>query len=159
MADVRKAPAPEGWPERFLALFARSGNVSDAARRAKATRGAVYERLKADAEFALAFEDAREAASDLLELEATRRAVRGVRKAVWYKGVKVGEELTYSDGLLIELLRANRPEKFRQRSETVHKGGVTHTHEFPDLNKLLELPADELLRLHRETLGLPGEDR
>jgi hypothetical protein len=41
---------------------------------------------------------------------AIRRAVHGVPKGVYFKGVKVDEEVVYSDGLLQTLLKAKVPE-------------------------------------------------
>ncbi len=156
---MRKPEPPADWPDRFLVEFAKTGNVSDAARRAKVTRQAVYAHAAADEAFSKAWQQAREQAADALELEAFRRAVRGCRKPVFYRGEKCGEVLEYSDTLLLALLKANRPDRFAERSKTEHSGSIGHTHEFPDLDKLRELPPDELLRLHRETLGLPGADR
>lgn len=44
-----------------------------------------------------------------LEFEARRRAVEGVKKDIWYKDEVVGEEIVYSDTLLLALLKANHP--------------------------------------------------
>lgn len=48
---------------------------------------------------------------------AIQRAVHGVAKGVYYKGVRVDEELAYSDGLLQTLLKAKIPE-FAKEGET-----------------------------------------
>lgn len=69
------------------------------------------------------FHDAREAVADMLESEAIRRATQGVQRVVLYKGkpVKIGKktlvETTFSDTLLIFLLKGHRPDKFRDRME------------------------------------------
>lgn len=42
--------------------------------------------------------------------EAVRRAVKGVQKGIYFKGVRVDEETVYSDGLMNTLLKAKLPE-------------------------------------------------
>jgi hypothetical protein len=60
----------------------------------------------------------------MLEDEAVRRAKDGVRRPLVYKGKQVyiqGEpiyQIEYSDQLLIRLLEAYNPEKFKRRNET-----------------------------------------
>ena len=51
-----------------------------------------------------------------LEDEARRRALQGVEKPVFREGRQVGTVTEYSDTLLIFLLKARRPEKFRDRA-------------------------------------------
>ena len=59
----------------------------------------------------------------MLEDEAVRRAVDGVRKPIFYKGKPIricGEivyETEYSDALLIQLLKAYNPEKFGDKRQ------------------------------------------
>ena len=47
-------------------------------------------------------------------------AHEGLRKPVWYKGKIVGYETEYSDTLLLAMLKANNPDKFRDRIEQVN---------------------------------------
>lgn len=108
------------WEAAFLDALAESGNVSKAAAAAGVTRTTVYAlRNHPDApDFAEAWEDALEEASDLLELEARRRAVEGVEEPVFYQGLECGSVRKYSDTLLIFLLKAAKPEKYRERTST-----------------------------------------
>lgn len=53
--------------------------------------------------------------AESLETEAHRRAVIGVDKPVYYQGEVVGEIREFSDGLLTLLLKANLPDKYRER--------------------------------------------
>lgn len=64
-------------------------------------------------------------AVDDMELEAKRRAFKGTLKPVYQGGEKVGEIREYSDTLAIFLLKAHRPEKYRERHEVRHQGGTT----------------------------------
>ena len=79
-------------------------------------RSSHYEWMEANPEYLRAFEDAQEDAADNLEAEVYRRAVKGVRKPIgWYKGVAGGYVREYSDLLLMFVLKALRPEKYRER--------------------------------------------
>ncbi len=101
---------------RFLETFAACGNVTVAAQAAGAGRSTVYAWLVEDPEYRLAFNEAREMAADALEAEAHRRAVKGYERPVYHNGALVGTVTEYSDRLLEVLLRANRPERFRERA-------------------------------------------
>ena len=54
-----------------------------------------------------------EAGTDLLEDAAMRRGLKGVRQPVYHAGKRVGYIVRYSDRLLLALLRARRPRKYR----------------------------------------------
>jgi hypothetical protein len=49
-----------------------------------------------------------------LEDEARRRAYEGWEEPVWHKGVNCGTVRKFSDTLLIVLLKAHMPEKYRE---------------------------------------------
>lgn len=103
----------------MLAALAETGNVSKAANAAGINRVTHYVWLKEDPEYAAAAEDAMEQAADLLEEEARRRAHDGTDEPVFYQGVQCGTVRKYSDTLLIFLLKAARPERFRERASVV----------------------------------------
>lgn len=77
------------------------------------SKTAANNRRHRDEKFARAWDAALEAATDVLEKEAVRRAVQGVDEPVYQGGKQVGSITRYSDTLLIFLLKANR-DKFRQ---------------------------------------------
>ena len=73
-----------------------------------------------------------ESAVDDLEAEAWRRAKEGVEKPVFQGGKQVGVIREYSDTLMATLLKAHRPEKYRENfkietppSETSNNGIIT----------------------------------
>lgn len=100
----------------FLAsLRETGGNVSKSCELAGISRVAAYDWRAADPSFAIEWETAIESGTDELEEEARRRALEGVKKPVFHKGEKVGFVNEYSDTLLIFLLKARRPEKYRER--------------------------------------------
>ena len=124
----------------LLSAFPECGNVTAACRAAGISRALHYHWLDKDHDYMVAFQEARETAADMLETEARRRAVDGVKDMVLYQGEPVqvdGKPLvktTYSDVMLIVLLKANRPAKFAERyqlgtvdvEEEVRKWAIQH---------------------------------
>lgn len=114
---------------RFLEELAQSGNVTLAAQAAGSNRNTFYEHRKADDAFAADWDEALEIATDALEAEARRRALHGVEEPLVSKGRILRDDdgnpvviRRYSDSLMQMLLRAHRPEKYRERTETKHVG-------------------------------------
>src|SRR6266550_2410017 len=106
----------------FLQALANTGSVTAAIAVAGSSRTRVYELRKTDPEFACAWQQAEEIATDRLEDEARRRAVEGVTEPLVSAGKLVrdddGQPLVvrrYSDNLLLALLKAHRPPR-RERS-------------------------------------------
>jgi hypothetical protein len=108
----------------FLAAVAKTGNITRAAAIAGCSRQRHYQWLYRIEEYEKAFADAMDQAADLLEAEARRRAVEGVIEPVFYQGATVGAIRSYSDTLLIFLLKGARPEKFRDRHHVEHSGKI-----------------------------------
>lgn len=111
----KKASHVAAWWVPFLSALAESGNVSHACLQVQIARSTAYEARERHEEFAAAWDEAVEFAADAMELEARRRAVEGTDEPVFYKGMKVGTIRRYSDTLLIFLLKAARPTKYRER--------------------------------------------
>ena len=132
---------------RFLRALAATGNVSAAARAAGIARATAYAARGGDADFAVAWAAALEDAVDALELEARRRAMVGVDTPHYYGGKVAGRVIKYSDSLLMFLLRAHRPERYR---EVVDGGRDGEAAAWPDararlaarLERLTQEPAD-----------------
>jgi hypothetical protein len=68
------------------------------------------------------WEDARREAADWLEKEAWRRAMTGWLEPVYQKGEKVGSIRRFSDQLLLRLMEANNPEKFKRHTDVTTGG-------------------------------------
>lgn len=89
-----------------------------------------------------------------LEAEARRRAMDGVDEPVYHKGEVVGHVRKYSDTLLIFLLKAHRPHKYRDNYKIEHGGQVevTATERF-----VVEVVAPSVLEMPEgaEHLALP----
>ena len=102
MAERSAVSAPTAlrrpdWTERFIDVFAATGNVRLAATAAGVSRDAPYKKAQASSAFAGQWLQAREDAVDILEGEARRRA------------------LNSSDAILMFLLRAQRPDLYRDK--------------------------------------------
>jgi hypothetical protein len=100
----------------FLNKLSETGNVSEAARASRVSRSHAYALKLADSDFAADWMDALESATDVLEAEARHRAVEGVEQPHFHQGRVTGSVRKYSDSLLMFLLKAHRPEKYRDRT-------------------------------------------
>jgi hypothetical protein len=119
----RRRPAKIGRQRRddFLEHLREGLTVSAAAEKAGHDRRRFYELRNTDAAFAQEWEDAYEQGTDALEDEARRRAVDGWDEAVYQKGELAGTVRKYDSKLLELLLRARRPERFREHYTVEHK--------------------------------------
>lgn len=121
----------------FLAWFGQYASVSKAAKKANVPRSNIYLWLKQpekdpdhphkslpdpDAKFKEMYKEACREALGALEDEAVRRAFHGVSKPVYQGGKRIGSVKEYSDTLLIVLLKARAPEKYKDRVAAEHSG-------------------------------------
>lgn len=149
MARTTRAPRKRDWAVDFLAALEERVTVEAACREIGIERSTAYRRRQRDEEFALAWHDVDEATTQRMEREAFRRAVDGFKSDVLYKGSVVGSETKYSDTLLIFLLKARRPEKYRENVRIEHGGTIG-----VDLSSSSD---DELLRVARGILDRADE--
>lgn len=110
--DVKKKR--RDWKTLFLDSLSSSPNVAAAAKAARVNRPYVYEVRGDDKEFAAAWDNAINVSLDSAEGEMYRRAVQGFDKPVFYQGTECGLVREHSDSLLMFLLKAHRPEKYRE---------------------------------------------
>ena len=85
-------------------------------------RETVYDWQERDDQFAVAFRQAEIQATETMEEEAYRRAVKGTAKPVYQGGSKVGTVQEYSDVLLIFMLKARHPHKYRDNPTGAPEG-------------------------------------
>lgn len=131
----KKRTAPD-WAPRVLAELAKSGSISKACELASVTRSLFYTRRDNDEAFAKQCSDAIEESIEILELEARRRAHEGLERKKFDRGEPLLDPATgqqyiereYSDTLLIFLLKAHRPDKYRERQEVLHGGKIQNEH-------------------------------
>lgn len=99
----------------FLEIYANSGHASMACRAVGIGRTTEWLWRKRDAQFAALREQAQAMAVEALEDEARRRAIDGTLEPVFAGGRLCGSIRRYSDSLLIFLLKAAKPEVYRDR--------------------------------------------
>lgn len=116
---VKKA---DEWRPVFLANLAETCNVSSACLAAGISRQTAYTHRQQYDGFKAQWDEALGIGVWTLEEEAIRRAVKGVDEPVFYQGRSVGAVRKYSDTLLIFLLKAHDPEKYRERIDMTSKG-------------------------------------
>jgi len=153
-ADSKTLHLPDGLtPDQraFLSAYVETATLTHAAEVSRVDRSRHYDWVR-DPVYARAFTRAKEAAADKLEGEARRRAVEGVERAVgWHKGQPGGYERVYSDTLLITLLKAWIPDRFKEKVEHTFSGRISDM--TPEQCKAMEA---ELLAMHPQ-LALEGK--
>ena len=105
----------------FLQDFARTGNVTESCENVGIeNRSTVYKWQEIDDQFAAGWRESEVKATEVLETEARCRAVDGTQKPIYQGGQLVGYVTEKSDTLLIFLLKARAPEKYRDRVQMQH---------------------------------------
>lgn len=104
----KSSPGDGDWQEPFLRAFRNCGIVRLACKKAGVSRASMYAWMANHSDFAERFKEAREDACDALEKVAVQRAKES------------------SDTLLIFLLKANRPKKYREQYQLHHRGKIRH---------------------------------
>lgn len=101
----------------FLIDFAQTGNVTESCENVGVARSTVYLWQELDDQFVAGWRESEIMATERLETAARRRAVDGVTTTtpIFHQGQRIYdiEETKYSDTLLIFLLKARAPEKYR----------------------------------------------
>ncbi len=110
------------WQTPFLEKLAECGNVTRACKAAKVARWTAYRHRRDDPAFERAWDEALSIAVGLLEDEAWRRAREGWLEPVFFKGEQQGSVRKYSDTLLIFLLKAHNPAKYRENLDLTSGG-------------------------------------
>lgn len=113
--------------DKFLELLREVPNVSRAARTLNLTPKAFRHHKAKNPEFAEAWDDAIEEGIEKCEAEVHRRAFEGTEKPVTFQGVITDTYREYSDTLAMFLLKAHRPDKYRERVDQNITGGLSLT--------------------------------
>ena len=100
--------------QAVLEAYEIYGTVVKACEVARVARSEHYRWLR-NKRYAARFREAEEHAIQALETEARRRAMVGIEKPIFYKGLAIAHIHSYSDRLLMFLLKAKRPDIYRDR--------------------------------------------
>lgn len=149
MAKAESQKPADNWKQVFITALLKSSNVSAACRKAKISRAVAYAHRETDTEFAAAWEEALEMALDDAESEAWRRGVKGTISNRQYDkdGKLISATRQYSDTLLIFMLKAHRPEKYRETVRNEHTGASGGAIRVAQEHDLSNLSLDELIQL------------
>lgn len=109
----------------FLTHLSKTAHVTASAAAAGLDRAWIYGYKKQDPEFSAAWDEAIELGNEFLEDTAIKRATTGVERDVYYQGEVVGQESVFSDALLMFMLKARRPERFKERTAADINAKVT----------------------------------
>jgi hypothetical protein len=120
---MARAPKPEVWKPKFIQALTDGTQVNEAATVAGISVRTAYNHRQSDEDFALDWADAIEAGTQELERVAIQRAK------------------DKSDVLLIFLLKARRPDVYRDNVKVEHSGSVKHDLSGMSDAELLELDA------------------
>lgn len=123
LAKRRAAALLKKRKAAFLVSLEETHQVIVAAAAIEVPRSTVYEWRAGDVAFAAAWADVIEASTQVLEREAFRRAAEGTDKPVYHQGELVDTYKEYSDVLLMFLLKARRPDVYRE-THKLELGGV-----------------------------------
>lgn len=105
----------------FLEALRTSCNVSRSCEIVGISASTAYNLKRDFPSFAEKWHEAIEYAADTLEESARERAL-GVQDAIYHQGVVVGYKTVYSDAMTALLLRAHRPQKFRDNASLEMSG-------------------------------------
>ena len=144
-------PGLPKWGPRWLARLAETCNVTAACGMAGIGRSTVYDARDNNSAFAEAWTEAEADAVDNLEAECRRRALDGTRRPVYQGGKLVGHVPEYSDVLAMFLLKAHRPQKYRDVHELRGRLGA-------GVGIRMEDKTDEELERLRYAIALEPDD-
>lgn len=137
----------------FLMAYVRTFGIRSAMRLSGVERQDHYFWLKTDARYAAIFAEAHQMLGDMLEEEAMKRAYLGTDTPVVYRGNITGWYKSYSDQLLMFMLRAFKPHKYHRVANDGYTGGPT------EINIRVMEPgetlADAQKRPPKYTIGAP----
>lgn len=130
--------------EQYLTLIRDGVTNKDAAAACGCSSNYFSRRRAIDPEFERLYQEAREDGNDTIRAEVHRRAITGVKRAIYHDGKVVGYKREYSDQLLMFLAKSRMPE-FKDAVQ------VDHNHKF-------EGAAEQLANKLSGILGLPAPD-
>ena len=133
---VTIAPESADWRPAYVATLAATGMHTRAAAAANIDHSTAYRHRIGNPEFAAQCDEAMRIASECLEAEARHRAQEGVRRLKFFQGEAILDPETgrpyveheHSDTLMMFLLKGERPDKYKDRSE-VDLGGKVNLEE------------------------------
>jgi hypothetical protein len=119
-AFSRARPHKPGWHRVFLESLARTGVITKSCHQAGVNPTTVLRLRRSNPKFERACIEAERRFTDRAERELFRRAIDGVEEPIYQGGKLVGTKLVYSDSLLLAVVKARKPDLYRERSTVEH---------------------------------------
>jgi hypothetical protein len=120
---------PQQQKAKFLEVLAEFGSITRACKAAGVGRAKVHRWLEEDELFGFAYHQSLTAATEGLEEVARERATRGakIERQIWRQGRLIETVIEYrpSDAALITLLKAQKPDTYRERVDQSVSGEVS----------------------------------
>lgn len=138
------APNLPAWAAAYLEELMNGASVTVAAKKAGIGLGSVYRVRHENPEFDVAVREAMNIKTEVLEQEAQRRAYHGVEEPVFHRGQVVGHTRKYSDLLLIFLLKARKPEVYREGKNEDARAPITLNVQVVNVDAAGTQPAEPL---------------
>ena len=130
-----RQPITDERKQVYLEVLARTGSLCGAAAAAtphgsgrKAGVSSFRDLARRDAQFAWDVQEARNDALGRVENAIAQRAIDGVQRPIFQKGVLAGFETVYSDHLLLKLAQRLDPDSWTDRRKVEFSGQVQHAH-------------------------------
>jgi hypothetical protein len=118
---VRLFPEIKNPKQRgFLMAFVEHGQRKKAAEQVGIDRRTHCVWLKSDPVYAQAFERAEQFAADVAEDKLYELGIEGYNQVVWQNGIPVGVQKRYLPTLLLAIVNAMKPERYRWRGTVEH---------------------------------------
>jgi hypothetical protein len=108
--------------DEFFAALSGCANITKACRMVDMPMGYVWKNRIERPDFAERYDEAMKKGLQALEDKALEYAFDGIPRGVYYQGNKVGEEKEPSERLIEFVLKANKPEKYRENATTFNIG-------------------------------------
>src|SRR5215208_7588054 len=141
--------------EAFFDALRDGRSISAACLEAGIPRSSAYRWRESDPSFRAKWDACVEEGTDRLEDEALRRARDGTEKPVYQGGKLVGTVREHSDTLMIFLLKARRPQKYKDR---VALGGDLEAPPIRSVNVTARETLESRLAAHAARSGEPRSD-
>lgn len=140
MPNTRNPIPLEKRKRTFLhVLIETGGNVTMACKSVRISRTQAYAWRREDPDFKTGWELALDLSTQALEDEATKRAMFGTNRPVFYGGKVVGHIREKSDLLLMFMLKGRKPETYRDRMDVNHSGSIA-----PPRGPVIDVIADSV---------------
>lgn len=159
-SDTQRVEATtEARKAAWLDAFEEEIYVTRACKVSGVSRSTAYQWRSEDPLFAERWQEVDEANVEALEAEARRRGMHGVLEPVFFKGDEVGQIRKYSDALIMFMLKAKRPDVYRDRAHVTHAGDPAAPLQVEHTVNLKALEDDELEQLYKLVAkATPTED-